>query len=75
MKNRILPLTIIFIFIIFFIIFYKSLQNKNIYIPKLTTKIEIPSFSAKLLYSGEVVNSLEIFELGFTANNPNSFFA
>ena len=62
MKNKFLPLSIIFIFVIVFIIFYKGLQNTNIYIPEVTTNNEIPSFSARLLNSNKVINSSEIFE-------------
>ena len=63
MKNKFLPLSIIFIFIIIFIIFYKGLQNTNIYTPEVKTNNEIPSFSAKLFFSNKVVNSSKIFEL------------
>ena len=62
MKNKFLPLSIIFIFVIVFIIFYKGLQNTNIYTPEVTTNNEIPSFSARLLNSNKVINSSEIFE-------------
>ena len=62
MKNRFLPLSIIFTFVIIFIIFYQGLKNTNIYTPKVLTNNEIPSFSAKLLYSNKVINSSEIFE-------------
>tara|TARA_B100001063_G_scaffold219894_1_gene224348 strand:+ start:19 stop:537 length:519 start_codon:yes stop_codon:yes gene_type:complete len=62
MKNKFLPLSIIFIFVIIFIIFYKGLQNTNIYTPEVTTNNEIPSFSARLLNSKKVINSPEIFE-------------
>ena len=62
MKNKFLPLSIIFIFVIIFIIFYKGLQNTNIYTPEVTANNEIPSFSAKLLYSNKIINSSEIFE-------------
>ena len=62
MKNKFLPLSIIFIFVIIFIIFYKGLQNTNIYTPEVTANNEIPSFSAKLLYSTKIINSSEIFE-------------
>ena len=63
MKNKFLPLSIIFTFVIIFIIFYQGLKNTNIYTPEVTTNNEIPSFSAKLLYSNKVINSSEIFEL------------
>ena len=62
MKNKFLLFSIIFIFIIIFIIFYKGLQNTNIYTPGVQINNEIPSFSAKLLYSNKVINSPEIFE-------------
>ena len=62
MKNRVLSFSIFFIFVIIFIIFYKGLQNTNIYTPGVQINNEIPSFSAKLLYSNKVINSPEIFE-------------
>ena len=62
MKNKFNLFLIIVIFIFIFVIFYKSLQDTNIYTPSVKTNNEIPSFSAKLLYSDETVNSQEIFE-------------
>ena len=62
MKNRFLPFSIIFIFVIIFIIFYQGLKNTNIYYPEISTNNEIPSFSAKLFYTNKVINSSEIFE-------------
>jgi cytochrome c biogenesis protein CcmG, thiol:disulfide interchange protein DsbE len=67
MKNKFLSISIICIFIIIFIIFYKSLQDTNIYIPEAKMNNEIPSFSTKLFYSNKIVNSSEIFE-------PNKFY-
>jgi cytochrome c biogenesis protein CcmG, thiol:disulfide interchange protein DsbE len=61
MKNKLLPLSIIFIFIIFFIIFYKGLKDTNIYTPELKINNKIPLFSAELFYSNKIVNSSEIF--------------
>ena len=63
MKKNFLPISIIFIFIIIFIIFYKGLRGTNIYIPESNNNIEIPVFSAKLFYSNKTINSLDIFEL------------
>ena len=63
MKNKFLPFSIIFIFVIVFMIFYKGLKNSNIYTPEVTTNDKIPSFSAKLFYSKKAINSLELFEL------------
>jgi cytochrome c biogenesis protein CcmG/thiol:disulfide interchange protein DsbE len=61
MKNKILPISIIFIFTIIFIIFYKGLQNTNIYTPDSKTSFEVPSVSVKLFNSDEIINTLEIF--------------
>ena len=61
MKNKILPISIIFVFIIIFIIFYKGLQNTNIYTPDSKTSFEVPSVSVKLFNSDEIINTLEIF--------------
>ena len=63
MKNKFLPLSIIFIFVIFFIIFYNGLQYTNIYTPEIKTNNKIPLFSADLFYSNKVVNSSELFKL------------
>ena len=51
MKNKILPLSLVFVFIIIFIIFYKGLQNTNIYTPNTKTSFEVPSVSVKLFSS------------------------
>ena len=61
MKNKILPISIIFVFIIIFIIFYQGLQNTNIYTPDSKTSFEVPSVSVKLFNSDEIINTLEIF--------------
>ena len=67
MKNKILPISIVFVFIIIFIIFYKGLQNTNIYTPDSKTSFRIPSASVKLFNSDEIINTLEIF-------NSNKFY-
>ena len=67
MKNKILPISIIFVFIIIFIIFYQGLQSTNIYTPDSKTNFEIPSVSVKLFNSDEIINTLEIF-------NSNKFY-
>ena len=61
MKNKLIPLSIIFVFVIIFIIFYKGLQNTNIYTPNTKSSFEIPSVSVKLFNSNEIINTLEIF--------------
>ena len=67
MKNKILPLSIVSVFIIIFIVFYKGLQNTNIYTPDSKTIFEVPSVSVKLFNSDEIINTLEIF-------NSNKFY-
>lgn len=61
MKNKLIPLSIFLVFIVIFIIFYKGLQNTNIYTPETKTSFEVPSVSVKLFNSNEIVNTLEIF--------------
>ncbi len=61
MKNKLLPLSIAFIFIIIFVIFYKGLQDTNIYTPEVKKNYEVPSSSVELFDSNEIVNTLEIF--------------
>ena len=61
MKNKLLPFSIVFVFIIIFFIFYKGLQNTNIYTPDPKASFEVPSVSVKLFNSNEIVNTLEIF--------------
>ena len=61
MKNKLTPLLIFLVFIVIFIIFYKGLQNTNIYTPNTKSSFEIPSVSVKLFNSNEIVNTLEIF--------------
>ena len=67
MKNRILLITVASIFIIIFIIFYKGLQDTNIYTPASKINKKIPLFSANLFYSEEVINSSKLF-------NSNKFY-
>ena len=67
MKNKLLPLSITFVFIIIFIIFFKGLQNTNIYTPETKKIYEVPSVSVKLFNSNEIANTLEIF-------NPDKFY-
>ena len=62
MKIKIFPTLVIFFFIIIFFIFYKGLQNSNIYTPKINIKKNIPFFEAKLFNSDELISSNEIFK-------------
>ena len=63
MNNKILKITTTAIFIIIFIVFYKALQDTNIYTPKKNSNNEIPLFSANLFYSNTQINSSELFKL------------
>jgi cytochrome c biogenesis protein CcmG/thiol:disulfide interchange protein DsbE len=67
MKNRFLPFYLTIIFIIIFVIFYKGLQEKNIYTPTVNINKDIPLFTAELLSTNEKVKSSEIFY-------PNKFY-
>ena len=62
MKNK-LSLIILFIFLIFcFIIFYKGLNNSNIYTPKTSGEKNIPIFKAKDFNSNILIDSEKIFK-------------
>ena len=61
MKNKLIPLSIFLVFIVIFIIFYRGLQNTNIYTPNAKSSFEVPSVSVRLFNSNEIVNTLEIF--------------
>ena len=62
MKSK-LNLLIIISFLSFcFIIFYKGLNNSNIYAPKINDKKNIPYFKAKDFYSNIYTDSEKIFD-------------
>ena len=63
MKNKLLPFSITFIFIIIFIFFYKGLQNSNIYTPETKINIKVPSFDAELFHEKKLINSSELFQV------------
>ena len=67
MKNKLLPFSLIIIFIIIFLIFYKGLQETNIYTPKSKINKNIPLFSVELFNSEKIVTSSDIF-------NSNEFY-
>jgi cytochrome c biogenesis protein CcmG/thiol:disulfide interchange protein DsbE len=62
MKNKLLPTTITFIFIIIFIVFYKGLKDTNIYTPETKINNEVPSLSVNLFDTSKTVNTIEIFK-------------
>ena len=63
MINKILPYSVIIIFVIIFFIFYKSLEDSKIYTPDTYSKKDLPVFNTKDFFSGENVKSSSIFEL------------
>jgi len=61
MKNKLLLFSLVFTFIIIFIVFYKGLQNTNIYTPESQINYEVPLTLVKLFDSDQTVNTIEIF--------------
>ena len=61
MKIKFFPIFLIIIFFTIFLIFYKGLQNSNIYTPDTITKKKIPSFETKIFDTDNKVNSKNIF--------------
>ena len=61
MKTKIFPIFLIFIFLIIFFVFYKGLQNTNIYTPEIKSEIKIPNFETKEFFSKDKINSDQIF--------------
>ena len=61
MKKKFLPLFMVIVFGFIFTVFYKGLEDSNIYTPDLIKKSDIPVFNAKDFYSNESINSLNIF--------------
>jgi len=62
MKKKLLPFLVILIFGIIFIIFYKGLEDTNIYTPNLNVKKNIPIFNSKDFYSDISLKSEDFFE-------------
>tara|TARA_B100000497_G_scaffold103018_1_gene117802 strand:- start:241 stop:759 length:519 start_codon:yes stop_codon:yes gene_type:complete len=62
MNNKLLPSSIVIIFIIIFITLYKGLQETNIYIPDSKSNYEVPSSLVKLFDTNQTVNTIEIFQ-------------
>ena len=61
MKFKIYPALLTIFFIIIFFVFYKGLQNSNIYTPSADLKKNIPSFKAKIFLTNEKISSEQIF--------------
>ena len=67
MKNKFLLASTIIISIFTFFIFYKGLENSNVYTPNTNIKKNIPFFEAKLFDSSNKIKSEDIF-------NKNNFY-
>ena len=63
MKKKFLPLSMVIVFGFIFIVFYKGLEDSNIYTPDTKLKNKIPIFKTKDFFSGVSLNSSDIFEL------------
>ena len=61
MKTKIFPIFLIFTLSIVFFVFYKGLQNTNIYTPEIKSEIKIPKFETKEFFSKDKINSDQIF--------------
>ena len=66
MKKKLLPFFVVIIFGIIFIVFYKGLEDTNIYTPGLNVQKDIPIFNSKDFYSEKVLKSSDIFEFDKT---------
>ena len=61
MKIRFFYFLIIIFFVLVFVIFYKGLNNSNLYVPNTDLK-KIPEFSTKTLIKKKIINSENIFK-------------
>jgi len=62
MKNKFSLFIIITVVSFCFVIFYKGLDNSNIYVPEIKNKKNIPIFEAKDFNSSAYLNSEKIFD-------------
>ena len=61
MRDKIFPTFSIIIFFIIFLVFYKGLENSNIYSPNISVEKNIPLFETKILGENRKINSKDIF--------------
>ena len=62
MKKNFLLTVLILFFLVVFTVFYKGLQNPNIYTPAKNLKKTIPSFSVYKFDNDTIINSEQIFD-------------
>ena len=56
MKKILLPIFVVLFFTFIFIVFYKGLEDSNIYTPDIKEKVKIPEFKTKDFYSDISLN-------------------
>ncbi len=61
MKIKFLPFFLTIFFLVIFFIFFKGLQNSNIYTPKTSLDKKIPTFETKIFDTDKMINADEIF--------------
>ena len=61
MKNKVLSLVLILLFVLIFFLFYKGLKNTSIYTPITEIEKDIPFFGTKIFDKNENISSDEIF--------------
>ena len=61
MKSKIIAITLILFFLITFVIFFKGLENPNLYTPILNQEKEVPSFKLKSFDNKTEIISEKIF--------------
>ena len=62
MKISVLRIFLISLFIIIFLIFYKGLNNTNIYTPNFNSEKNIPYIESEIFNTNNKINSKEIFK-------------
>ena len=60
MKNRIVYYLLVIFFVFVFVIFYRGLNNSNLYTPNTNIKI-VPEFTSETLFKKNSVDSKDIF--------------
>ena len=62
MRTKIFPISLIIIVSVIFVIFYKGLQNSNVYEPQIGNQKNIPVFIAKAFETDVIFKSEDIFK-------------
>ena len=62
MRTKIFPISLIIIVSVIFVIFYKGLQNSNVYEPQIGNQKNVPVFIAKAFEKEEIFKSEDIFQ-------------